>query len=443
MASLTIFPDPNPETSSVDGFVRRQNGVAETFTSIRVGTGLGADDLGDVVRALVWSSTLPAISSITVYPDPDPETTTTDGMCRRSAVDEVFGSLRTNPGTSAFPSTDLARVDITSATTSQQYDGLERFIMLFDTSAISSANSVHSGTISVYGTEKLNGLGTFDAVLDVPTPASNTDVVAADYNIVNWAGVRQANDILYTPWTTAGYNSWTLNATGRGNVSKTGVSKFGYRLSCDFDIVEPTWKNPSAGNNISRIAGNTAEAVGTGNDPKITIDYYLPSSANNQYQSLERAVMLFDTSAIPDSETITSATLSIYGYEKTNNLGSLDIALDKSSPASNTALVGADYNIANWSGVRQANDITYANFTTGAYNDFVLNATGLGNIIKNGVSKFGYRLANDIDNTAPNWVQEVDSRMSAYSAETIGTSQDPKLVVVYGKKHKFFFASNF
>src|SRR3989304_5224300 len=169
MPSLTFYPDANPETSSVDGFVRRQNGVAETFTSIRAGTGLTADDLGDAIRALIWSSVLPALTSITFYPNPDPETTSVDGMCRRSAVNEVFGSLRTNAGNGAQPSIDLARVDITSATTSQQYDGLERFIMLFDTSAIGSANSVHSGTISVYGTEKLNGLGTFDAVLDVPT----------------------------------------------------------------------------------------------------------------------------------------------------------------------------------------------------------------------------------------------------------------------------------
>src|SRR3990167_8124616 len=99
MPSLTVYPDANPETTSVDGFVRRQNGVAETFTSIRVGAGLYADDLGDAVRALVWSSVLPALSSITVYPNPDPETTTVDGMCRRNAVDEVFGSLRTNAGT--------------------------------------------------------------------------------------------------------------------------------------------------------------------------------------------------------------------------------------------------------------------------------------------------------------------------------------------------------
>ena len=78
----------------------------------------------------------------------------------------------------------------------------------------------------------------------------------------------------------------------------------------------------------------------------------------------------------------------------------------------------------------QAPIITLANITTNAYNDFALNSTGLSNISKTGVTKFGMRLDAE---------RQIQNRLTAiaipkcvfFFADTTGTAQDPKLVVVH------------
>lgn len=154
----------------------------------------------------------------------------------------------------------------------------------------------------------------------------------------------------------------------------------------------------------------------------------------NQYGTLYRSIYLFDTSAIPDSDTISSATFSIVGGNgdgKSNGLGSLDFSLVASTPASNTALANADY--GNLGTTRYATDIAYASFTSdgSTYNDMALNATGLANVTATGVTKFGARLANDVDNSDPTWSSGAESGYEVLYADTTGTTKDPKLVVVH------------
>jgi len=63
-------------------------------------------------------------------------------------------------------------------------------------------------------------------------------------------------------------------------------------------------------------------------------------------------------------------------------------------------------------------------------NDFVLNASGKSNIDTGGISKFSARNANyDVADVAPTWSASGDSYLYAKSADTAGTSEDPKLVV--------------
>jgi hypothetical protein len=76
--------------------------------------------------------------------------------------------------------------------------------------------------------------------------------------------------------------------------------------------------------------------------------------------------------------------------------------------------------------------ITYANWSTSAYNDFTFNATGIGNVSKTGFSKFGVRNPNyDVANTPPTWSSGVTSHMQCYFSDEAGTTSDPKLVVTY------------
>ena len=146
-----------------------------------------------------------------------------------------------------------------------------------------------------------------------------------------------------------------------------------------------------------------------------------------------RVITLFDTSAIPDTDTIDSATLSLYlGTDKLDQLstgGSIGIV--DAAPASNTAIATGDF--ATMGSTLQASTVTIASVGTNAYKDFALNATGLSNISKTGISKFGVREEADRSNTEPT-AQTNGAKyryVNWFSADTSGTTSDPKLVVVH------------
>ncbi len=141
---------------------------------------------------------------------------------------------------------------------------------------------------------------------------------------------------------------------------------------------------------------------------------------------IHRALTLFDTSAIGAGSTISAATYSLW-FTATTNEDAGSVRIVTSAPASNTAISSADYSSLGTTG--QAPDQTISGITTGAYTNFTLNATGLGNVSKTGITKFGVRIAKDATNTAPTANTTTD--VQASSADAGGTSQDPKLVVTY------------
>ncbi len=149
----------------------------------------------------------------------------------------------------------------------------------------------------------------------------------------------------------------------------------------------------------------------------------------NEWKKLSRSIMLFDTSGLPDTATISAATLSLYCYEKNSGIGTPALNIFSSNPASNTALVAADYTTLGTTAFATA--ITFANISTTGYNDFTLNATGRAEISLTWVSRFGCRESNyDAPNSAPAWVEDTSSFVRAYTSEK-GTGYQPKLVVTY------------
>jgi len=156
-----------------------------------------------------------------------------------------------------------------------------------------------------------------------------------------------------------------------------------------------------------------------------------------RYQA--RTIQLYDTSALPDTATITDATLSIYGVSKEDPGSNLpNVQLYASNPDSNTDIIAGDYE----EGVGKCfysdtilcnTAITYANWKVADpfWNDFVLNAAGLANISKTGVSKFGIRNANyDVAGIAPDWGADQTTLLTGYASEQ-GAGFKPKLVVTY------------
>lgn len=160
------------------------------------------------------------------------------------------------------------------------------------------------------------------------------------------------------------------------------------------------------------------------------------STTSGQYQSLIRAVFLFDTSTLPDTDTISSATLSVYVTATTDTLSgsasanSVMVAV-ASTPASNTALAASDY--GNVGSVDFGRSAQQDALSTNAYNAITLNASGIANISKTGVSGFALRYGWDFDNTTTGltWASNASQRITINHAETADTTTDPKLVVVH------------
>lgn len=217
------------------------------------------------------------MATLTVYPDGDPETTTVDGIAFRNATNESWATITAGAGTgNNSTSTSGNIISITSDATLDRYSQLIRAIYLFDTSSLTSGVTVTAAVLSIFGSSKADNLAiTPDIDIYTSTPATNTDIANSDYSQVGSTS-QTGSPITYAAWNTAAYNDFTLNATGISNVSKTSVSKFGAR-NANYDVsgVAPTWTVST----FSNIRGNYADNAGTTNDPKLTVTY-LPTIAN-------------------------------------------------------------------------------------------------------------------------------------------------------------------
>lgn len=184
---------------------------------------------------------------------------------------------------------------------------------------------------------------------------------------------------------------------------------------------------------IRGAAGNEASDAGNADCCVILRS----SSTTNEWDLERRLITLFDTSAIDDTDTITAATYSLYILN--SPVAFADVYVDSASlvtsaPASNTQVVSGDYD--SLGATKQASDVTLASIgllaVAGGYADWTLNGTGLGNISKTAVTKFGLRLTSDCDNVEPTWAAgDQRSQFSQAMAEATGTTTDPKLVVTH------------
>lgn len=160
--------------------------------------------------------------------------------------------------------------------------------------------------------------------------------------------------------------------------------------------------------------GTTANDAGT----NVIAQY----SDNGTDCNIQRGITLFDSSSIPDTDTVSSAILSLRGLF-IGNTNSYNTRIVTSAPASNTALAIGDYSTLGTTSL--ANEIAVGSFSTTGYNDYTL--TDLTKVSKTGVSKFGFRLTGDISAASPTGANYAQ----AASADTAGTTSDPKLVVVH------------
>lgn len=188
----------------------------------------------------------------------------------------------------------------------------------------------------------------------------------------------------------------------------------------------------TSGQSWSVMRSLSATATGGDNDTSLYIGYQ-DDETNDEYTQIYRAITLFDTSSIPDTDAISSATYSLYGQGRVSSIGSNpNYNVYSASTASSSTLTNADFNIGSFGFTQLATGIAHNSLSITGYNDWSLNASGISNISKTGVSKFGALLEGDASNSAPGTTNNGSAnleRMQFHSADASGTSNDPKLVV--------------
>lgn len=213
-------------------------------------------------------------STLTVYPDPNPETTTFDGSMRTDN-----GSFAASRAASSANST--VSDTNTSLEISDHHHGggnaMSRSMTLFDTSSLTASASISSSNLAVKCLNKQLDDDDANSFITAAacTPASNTGIVADDYDqyTIN-SPTKFITDIDWTGFNAGSYAINAMNANGLAAISKTGVTKIGYREGHDVNN-----ENPDGG--ADRYNGGNiyaADQTGTSSDPYLEITYSIASS---------------------------------------------------------------------------------------------------------------------------------------------------------------------
>ncbi len=176
---------------------------------------------------------------------------------------------------------------------------------------------------------------------------------------------------------------------------------------------------------IRNHAGQQANSATYANYARLTA-----TSVSNQYDEMYRAVVLFDTSALPDDCIITGVKFGVRGSSKNNGLGSFAYGVTGFNPTNTGGtFVMGDYQ--RFYNERWADsDIPYASLVTTSWNNWTGNSLFISNISKTGWTGVMVRDRPDIDNNAAliKWASGATSR---FTFEDTGSGTAPFLEVTY------------
>ncbi len=210
------------------------------------------------------------------FPDPDPETTTVDGLVTGIGLSwadarDGVGELRVND----FDPFGSGGARIAGSSTQDQH-GIQRLITGFDTSSLGS-DSIVSAEYTVNAAVVEDDYGQAEGYVNVvqPAPASNTALAGTDFNTFTGLpgpmtkGSDDDKDLTFMP---TGPNTWVLNGTGLTWINGNGITWLGLAEGHDIEDVQITLID----NTENGIQVTLAESPGTADDPKLTVIHRPP-----------------------------------------------------------------------------------------------------------------------------------------------------------------------
>lgn len=200
--------------------------------------------------------------------------------------------------------------------------------------------------------------------------------------------------------------------------TSTFFSTAGAVSPCDGQII-----NAPGSSNWATVrdatAGTTADASDTQAVPYVRLN-------GGQY-TVGRQFVNVDSSAIPDTDSISSAVYKAYAELVVDSEASAYsyVVAVAATPAGTNTVVTGDFDqvgASAWS-----NNLNLSAITTSALNGITFNATGIAGISKTGITSFALRVGNDFENVAP----VVSGFTEAVFTSADGAANDPYLEVVH------------
>lgn len=170
----------------------------------------------------------------------------------------------------------------------------------------------------------------------------------------------------------------------------------------------------------------------TGN--KIWVSLHARNAVNpNLFEILRRSIIGFPTNAI-GTDNVSIATISMHPTNLNTALGDTDISFTEVTPVDELSVENADYNIAKYADTHLVTGQAISTLDTGAYEVWILNATGRDYINGSGNTIFsmrlGFEIDDDFDNTyGGDWWTGIATSSADETAG--GTDQDPLLTMTH------------
>jgi hypothetical protein len=247
-------------------------------------------------------------SPVTVFPDADPEFTSSDGSVSVFIANpgNTWSALRDTAGNGAGPTGSTGNlIFIRAATTTNQWRGISRGVFMFDTSFLGDAITITGVTFSLKIVEKSDFLNILpDVDVYTSSPASTTDVIASDFNTIGTTS-QTGSPVAYNDLVVDSFADFIFNATGISNIAKTGISKFGVRnANYDAADIAPAWIS----NEFTTVNANYAD-IGQGNSydkPRLVISYVIGFSASaSDSATVTESVTVRLESLVAETDTAT------------------------------------------------------------------------------------------------------------------------------------------
>lgn len=218
--------------------------------------------------------------TLTAYPQPNIETTTVDGYTQYGTVGTGTNWTTSRNAAVAYSASDSSTTAGSYQGKWTYYDAYPwwdyvRGFYLFDTSSLTSAATISATTLDLYWQTVYAQIGGTNSkyTLCSAAPATNIAIITTDHNTLGTT--HYSDDVQISGLTQNSYNTLTLNASGLAAVSKTGVTKLGMRTLWDIDLVDPSVPGGDQGDGGSVRMADYAD---TTSDPKLIVTYTVTSA---------------------------------------------------------------------------------------------------------------------------------------------------------------------